>query len=699
MSIKQGLYLPEKLWAALLSAVFILSAALFVQPAHAASSLIVNNAEKQATDNNPVWAQGGWMMKEGDTFYWYGLDISQPSKLPDGTPNPNWTKKVSAYTSTDLVTWTAHREVVNFPSINEYRDNTGDTSIPEFDRSQWFGRPLVQFNSIIDKYVMYMEYGCCGYRNSVSIWYSDSPTGPFTYQKVMVTPGNYYGQGDLGSIFTDDDGSTYLSYTVDWRLKTDGKPDYNSGIAIGKLETALNANNEYEINVVSTTLLQSTAPYKEATTLFKKDATYYLMASETNGYESSRSYYYTAPSITGPWTQAYWASTTSWNGASYAGTSPAASNSFDTQIDQILPIQGSEGTLYMYIGDRWNNMKNKANTGPASTGPGRNPFYPLTFDSAGKPIINGYEQWNADVAAGTWSPPASAVPGPVDANLTYAIVNGNSGKALGITSNLTTSGATLEQRPFSGAVSQSWKFAPAGSGYYFIQNTNSGMYMDMKDASTADGGQAIQWTANGANNQQWQLVDVGGGYYKIKNRNSGKVLGISSGSTGDGAPVIQWAETGSANQTWRFDAVASIDLTKTYSISNRNSTKSLGTVGDAAADGTKIEQRPFTGVASQSWQFEYTNGYYKIKNANSGKYMDIAGASTADGANNVIQSASSSSSQLWQLIDAGSGYYKLKNVNSGKMLGLSAGSTADGAINMQWTESGSMNQNWSFTVL
>ncbi|WP_251563193.1 RICIN domain-containing protein [Paenibacillus pasadenensis] len=547
----QNLSIPKRLTAAWLAALLIFSTMLFAQSAHAASTLLVNNVEKTATDGAPVWAQGGWMMKEGNTYYWYGLDTSEPSKLPDGTDNPNWEKKVSAYSSTDLVTWTAHREAVDFPSIDTYRAANPDTTIPAFDKNQWFGRPLVQYNSVIGKYVMYMEWGYKNeikQRNTISIWYSDSPTGTFTYQKNIIKPGGY-AMGDLGSIFTDSDGSVYISYTIDLKVKSNGEPDYNSGIQISKLETALNAENEYEIKVTSSKTLSSTAPYKEATTIFKVGAKYYMLASQTNGWESSPTYYYTATSMLGDWSSAAYAGTTAWNGASYSGTSPTGSNSFDTQIDQILPIQGSTGTVYMFIGDRWNNMKNKAGTGPASTGPGRNAFYPLTFDSAGKPIINGYQQWNIDLAAGTWSPVASSL---IDTQKTYSIVNGNSSKALGITSQSTSDEATLEQRPYTGAASQSWKFEAADPGYYKIKNINSGKYMDIKDASVADGGQSVQWSSSSSNSQQWQLVDVGNGYFKIKNRKSNKVLGISGGSTGDGAPVIQWAETGSANQTWRF---------------------------------------------------------------------------------------------------------------------------------------------------
>lgn len=698
----QTLLLPilsKKTMTFLLTSLFAIATFMFAQSASAAPVPILNGVDKIATDGHPIWAQGGWMMKEGDTFYWYGLDASQPKRFPDATEdNPNWEKRISAYSSTDLVNWTAHRSIVNFASIDPV-EGPGT-----FDVNSWFGRPLVQYNDVLDKYVMFLEWGCCGYRVSALIWYSDSPAGPFEYQKVIENPGGKFGNGDIGSLFTDVDGTTYITQTVDVKMKTvpepDGsfKPDYNSGIYIGRVDTELNESNEYEITITPVKYFYSSSPYKEATTLFKEGSTYYMLASETKGWTSGRTYYYTASSVTGTWTGAQEIDATLWNGFTYAQSSPVKSNSFDTQFDQVFTIHGTAGTTHMFLGDRWNNFTNNNGT-RGSYGPGRNQWYPLRFNDSGKPILEGYQQWHLDIAAGTWSLPSPPSPAVVNTELTYAIVNGNSSKSLGIAGNLATSGATLEQRPYIGAASQSWKFIEADPGYYRIQNTNSGKYMDIQSASTSNGGQSIQWSDSSVNSQQWQIIDTGYGHYHIKNRNSGLLLGISGGSKADGASVIQWAASGSFNQAWRFIPVAQVNLTKVYSITNRNSSKSLGTVGNSAAAGTTIEQRPFADTTSQSWQFEYVRGYYKIKNTGSGLYMDIAGSSTAVGASSIINTGIVSDSQLWQLIDAGNGYYKLKNVNNGKMLGFPAGSTADGAINMQWTASSSPNQEWSFTIL
>lgn len=136
---------------------------------------------------------------------------------------------------------------------------------------------------------------------------------------------------------------------------------------------------------------------------------------------------------------------------------------------------------------------------------------------------------------------------------------------------------------------------------------------------------------------------------------------MNAGSTADGAISIQWSETGSLNQNWSFSEVAAIDLTKTYSLTNRNSGKSLGVSNNAATDGATVIQNPSGTASSQSWQFVYDSaGYYKIKNVNSGKFMDVAGSATAGGAEVVQTSGNSSTSQQWQLMDAGAVILSLK---------------------------------------
>ncbi|MEC0229543.1 RICIN domain-containing protein [Paenibacillus alba] len=495
MTVYQETNYARKIIMALLSTLLLLSSLLIAsQKANAAPADITNNSNWNDTDGNPIWAQGGYIIQQGNTFYWYGMDYSVSG-----------VKNVNLYTSTDMKTWANHGNVVNL------------SSIPGYAGTHWIGRPVVAYNSSTAKYVMLLEWNNSdgNGRNKLTYFTSSSITGPFTYERFDAYPSGS-SMGDLGSIFQDGDGSTYITYTSD-------NPGTNGAIQISKLAS------DYLSIAANTKWLPSTYPNKEASTLIKRGSQYLLFTSATNGWYSSQTYCSTAASLSGTWST-----------ASVCSTSPSTTNSFDTQVDQVLPIVGTSGTMYVYLGDRWNNKG-------GSTGVGRNQWYPISFDGAGVPTINGYGQWRIDTATGTWSPIVD-----VDVTKTYSIGNRNSGKVLGIVSDSTADGGKIEQRSYSAAASQTWQFINAGSGLYKIKNVNSLKLMDITGASLADGAQNIQWTPNNGTNQLWQLISVGSGYFKIKNQNSGKFLGISAGSTADGGLNIQWADTGSLNQNWSF---------------------------------------------------------------------------------------------------------------------------------------------------
>ncbi|MGG1516345.1 hypothetical protein ABE504_13075 [Paenibacillus oryzisoli] len=377
----------RKIWTAAVAALFILLSFGVATAAKAAS--VTMNPDQSVwndTEGNPIWAQGGWMMKEGDTFLWYGMNYSESG-----------VKNVNLLTSTDMVHWTKQastvpsgKGIVDFSTINPKLAELEANYPPEqktipFASSQWIGRPVVAYNSSTSQYVMITEWNTFDKnidvfgRNKLAFFTSSSAEGPFTFQNYIARP-NGYSMGDLGSIFTDDDGSTYLTFTVD------AGSNWNGAFQMSKL------TSDYLDIAESTKHFGWTEGNKEATTLIKRGSQYYLFASKTNGFKSTPSYYYTTTSLSGTWTY-------KWD----ILTSPTSGNSFDTQIDQILPLQGTEGTMYVYLGDRWTN-----NGFNGSTGVGRNGWYPLTFSATGVPTIHGYSSWTIDTAAGTWSPPVAA---------------------------------------------------------------------------------------------------------------------------------------------------------------------------------------------------------------------------------------------------------------------------------------------------
>ncbi|MGG1515494.1 RICIN domain-containing protein [Paenibacillus oryzisoli] len=650
----KGFHSFRKMLTAMLALVLILASLNIVQTAKAASTEIVNNSDWYDTDGNQIWSQGGWMMQEGNTFYWYGADYSVAG-------NP----RIRLYTSTDMVIWTNQGSVVDFSSF---------ASAGGFLGSDWLGRPVVQYNSSTSKYVMLLEWNSTynlqnKIRKGLTFLTSDSPDGPFVFNNNDPLPSGYT-MGDLGSIFKDDDGSTYISFT------SDNGNVINSAVRINKLAP------DYLSIVEDTKLLTGSYAYKEATSLFKRGSTYWLVTSGTHGWGSSAAYCSSASSLSGTWTA-----------SAECATSSSTTNAFDTQADQVLPIQGTSGTMYMYLGDRWNNKPG------GSTGIGRNQWYPFTFNSSGVPMLRGYGSWMIDSAAGTWTlSPPSIVGVNIDVTKTYSITNLNSGKALRIAGNSTVGGAAVVQNTYAGAVSEAFKFYDAGDGYYKIQNVNSGQYLNIASASTADGAQVIQYTSSSNINQQWQIISDGSGAFKLKNRNSGKVMDISGASTVDGASATQSSDTNALNQRWGIGEMATdLDTTKTYSITNRWSEKALGIVGNSTADSAGAEQRVWTGAAGQTWQFVSTgDGYFKIKNVNSGKFINISGAALTEGAQVIQYTGTTSINQQWQLIGVGGGYYKIKNRNSGMFLSLV--SDANGALVVQGSDANMWSQNFKFDV-
>ncbi|MCM3746895.1 RICIN domain-containing protein [Paenibacillus pasadenensis] len=492
----------------------VLSMLVAARSAEAAPETIVNNADWYDTSGNPIWAQGGFTFKKDGTYYWYGMNYEIPN-----------TKKVNLYTSTDLKNWTKQTNattpdsIVDFSTINAKLDAIGDTTTGRFAETQWVGRPVVAYNSQTSKYVMLIEWGNGdgNGRGKLTFFTSDTPQGPFQYQKYIAMPGGYK-MGDLGTIFTDSDGSTYITYTIDHTYT-------NGGLQISKL-----TSNYMDIAEVTKTFV-STGPYKEATALFKRGSKYIMLASTTNGWSSSQTWCYSATSLNGTWANPY-----------VCATSPYSGNSFDTQVDQVLTVEGTSGTSYIYFGDRWNGRF------AGSTGIGRNQWYPLTFDSNGAPTINGHASWILDAAAGTWS--ATPAPPVVDVTKTYSISNRWPGKALGIVAGSTANYAKLEQRAYSGAAGQSWKFIDAGGGYYNIRNVNSGLNLTL-GASTAENAQVSQYAASTSTSQQFSIVPVGGGYFKLVNRGSGKVLG-NTGNGAEGAIIVQETDTNQWSQNFSF---------------------------------------------------------------------------------------------------------------------------------------------------
>jgi hypothetical protein len=184
-----------------------------------------------------------------------------------------------------------------------------------------------------------------------------SPTvcGQYTYQGSVKPLGNI--SLDIG-LFVDDDGSAYL--ISDTRTK---------GLKIYRLSA------DY-LHVTGTVM---TFPELESPALFKIGNRYYLLTSHRTGWRTNDNVYSTSTSLSGGW-------------ASWKLFAPKGSKTFNSQTTFVLPVTGSKGTTYMFMGDRWQ---------PSSLGTSPYVWLPLTIKGTSVSMA-WHAQWFIDTATGLW---------------------------------------------------------------------------------------------------------------------------------------------------------------------------------------------------------------------------------------------------------------------------------------------------------
>ena len=303
------------------------------------------------TDGKVIDAHAFDIQKFGGTWYWYG----NAPRIPGG--EFGFYSGINCYSSTDLKNW--HFEgKVQTPSGTAC---LGTTSI-SYD-------PHVIYNSSTSKYVMVFSL-CVGsapstWNNHFCFAASSTPNGTFTLQ----TSGNGAdGRNPMDMMaFKDDDGSAYVIYSAN-----------NNGIAIDKL------SNDY-LSVASNVAYFGGGTCHEAPCMFKANGIYYLYNSYCAGWGASQGHYWTATSLSGPWS---------------ASRNLGDGNTYNSQGTTILTIMGAVDTTYVYVADRWNctSPDNYCNFYANCT----YVFLPLLVNGSTLTLDN-YSTWYLNVPAGTWS--------------------------------------------------------------------------------------------------------------------------------------------------------------------------------------------------------------------------------------------------------------------------------------------------------
>ena len=246
----------------------------------------------------------------------------------------------TCYVSTDLVHWT-------------YKGVALRTQVDA-------NRMDVLYNDSTKKYVMFLKYN--GNAAFLGIAAADKPEGPFTFKSQTLVDGAKIGDT---SMFKDADGKAYLCYVWD-----QAGPNRQHGIYLMSPDYLTLDKRIYLFDF----------PSREAPMIMKRNNLYYYLTSRTAGIRSTATNYYTAANLAGPWTRPKVLST------------PGSDNSWDTQCDFVLPIHGSQGTTYVYCGDRWIHTEARQ---------GDYPWLPFEFDGD-TPTVNYYQDWDINLTTGGW---------------------------------------------------------------------------------------------------------------------------------------------------------------------------------------------------------------------------------------------------------------------------------------------------------
>jgi hypothetical protein len=328
--------------------------------ASAASSVVQNDAFWKDTSGNPIYSQGGHVLKVGSTYYWYGTKFNGAVTYynnPSGKNSDTSFNAITCYSSTDLVHWKFENNVI-----------VAGASGTLYDPSSWISRMGVVYNANTHKYVLLTQYsGPSG--SGILFATSSTPTGTFTFDHIQSTITNVVNNmsGDQ-TVFIDDDGKPYLIFS-----NAQGR----SHLYVAPLRSSDYLNVE-----PATQIYSSSSGGREGNVMFKYNGRYYFCSSDLHGWNASHTYYISATNILGPYS------------AESVMQGTDADFSHVTQTGMMIPVSGTSGSFIIFAGDRWSDF--------AGNGLGYNQWVPITFNGS-TPVFHSLSQWNLDAAAGTWS--------------------------------------------------------------------------------------------------------------------------------------------------------------------------------------------------------------------------------------------------------------------------------------------------------
>ncbi|MFE7169201.1 RICIN domain-containing protein [Streptomyces sp. NPDC057616] len=465
----------RRAYAVLLALCLALAGALATAgPAQATARTVTNGVQFTDSSGGAVHAHGGGVIKVGSYYYWFGEDRNADNTF----------RYVDAYRSTDLKNWEFRNHVLTRSSAAELG-------------TAYIERPKVVHNASTGMFVMWMhkENGADYSEARAAVAVSSTVDGSYAYR------GSFRPLGDSMS----RDITTYVD--------TDGT---------GYMVSA--ANENYDLHIYRLTadytgidsLVANPWPggHREAPALFKRGGVYFMLTSGATGWSANQQQYATATSLAGPWT---------------AWTNVGDSTAYNSQTAYVLPVTGTSGTSYLYLGDRWGNSFG------GTVNDSRYVWLPLTFPNSTSMAMSWYPEVTVDTAAGTVT----------GASATYhTLIARHSGKCADVTSQSLWQGAQIKQYDCNGGGNQKYWFRSVGSGYYQLMVRNSSLCVQ-ENASTV----TQENCDSSATTQQWSPT-TSGSYVTLTSRASGECLDVSGASTANSAALITYTCNGGTNQQW-----------------------------------------------------------------------------------------------------------------------------------------------------
>ena len=303
--------------------------------------------------SNIISAHGGGMTYLNGTYYWVG-EYKDDNHTINSFMGHVTTQFVAntCYSSSDLNSGTtSHWVFVNNILTQQASGDLGPNN-------RVVERPKLIFNAATGTWVQWMHIDNNKYgEGKVGVATSPTICGNYTYLGSFQPLGN---SSKDETVFLDTDGKGYL-------------------ISGDHLNIYL--MNSSFTNVTSLVATANPSASSEAPAMFKIGSTYYLFTSHKTWWTSNDNYYFTAPAISGPWTN-------------QGDFTPGSTNTWNSQTAFVEPVTGTSGTTYMYMGDRWcENCFSKS-------------YYiwlPLTINGTSVSMA-WYATWNIDTATGLWTP-------------------------------------------------------------------------------------------------------------------------------------------------------------------------------------------------------------------------------------------------------------------------------------------------------